>query len=110
MKFKFMMVVAGVLLVCSGFAYAAEGESMNEGQDMMMEEQKVLPANVGNKICPVSGEKIGSMGEGMTVEHDGKIYNLCCSMCERDFKANSEAFIMKINEELKKLESVDIAQ
>ena len=57
---------------------------------------------VGNKICPVSGEVIAEMGDGkgFQVEHEGKIYNLCCSMCAKDFKKDPEKFIQKIKEEL----------
>lgn len=56
---------------------------------------------VGNKICPVSGEKIGSRGPAYKVEHMGKIYNLCCSMCEKDFKSDPVKYISKVEEELK---------
>ncbi len=47
---------------------------------------------VGNTICPVSGDKIGSMGPGVTVEHEGKIYNLCCEGCIDKFKAEPDKY------------------
>ena len=49
---------------------------------------------VGNKICPVSGEKIevGTGMEAMTVEHNGKIYNLCCGMCVKDFQSDPDKY------------------
>lgn len=31
---------------------------------------------VGNKICPVSGEKVGEMGDIVKYEYNGRIYNL----------------------------------
>lgn len=50
---------------------------------------------VDNKICPVSGDKVpalgekGTMGEKLVkIEYKGKIYNLCCPMCIKDFKKN----------------------
>ena len=51
------------------------------------------PVEVGNKICPVSGEKIdGSMGEIVKMEHNGKMYSLCCGMCVKDFNKDPEKY------------------
>ncbi len=47
---------------------------------------------VGNKLCPVSGEQIGTMGEGLPVEHNGKMYKLCCEGCLKDFNKDPEKF------------------
>ena len=54
--------------------------------------------DVGNKICPVSGEKIGTMGEGVAYEYEGKVYHFCCPMCIKDFKKDPQKYI-KILEE-----------
>ncbi len=56
---------------------------------------------VGNKICPISGEEIaaGDMkGQEATVEYKGKVYNLCCSMCKKDFLKDPEAAIKLMEE------------
>lgn len=56
---------------------------------------------VGNKICPISGEAIGEggmAGQQETVEYKGKSYNLCCSMCKKDFLKDPEAAIKKMEE------------
>lgn len=65
------------------------------------EEKKptVKPIEVGNKICPVSGAEI-KKEEVYQVEYEGKIYNLCCKMCLKDFKKDPQKYI----EKLKKLE------
>ena len=55
----------------------------------------------GNKICPVSGDKAGEMGEIVQVEHNGKKYNLCCKMCIKDFNKDPEKYIKKAEEEVK---------
>lgn len=52
--------------------------------------------DVGNKVCPVSGEKIGSHGKAYKVEYDGKSYNLCCKMCKKDFEKNPEKYIKRL--------------
>jgi YHS domain-containing protein len=56
--------------------------------------------NIGNKICPVSGEKIDEKMKA-TYEYEGKIYNFCCSMCIDEFKKDPEKYIKKVEEELK---------
>ena len=47
---------------------------------------------VGNKICPVSGDKVGEMGDAVKVEHKGKIYSLCCGMCKGDFTKDPDKY------------------
>lgn len=58
--------------------------------------------NIGNKICPVSGEKIGGTMEPATYEYQGKIYNFCCAGCVPKFKNNPDKYLKKVNEELKR--------
>lgn len=52
----------------------------------------VKAVEVGNKICPVSKEKVGEMGDIVKYEYNGKIYNLCCPMCKKDFAKDPEKF------------------
>ena len=47
---------------------------------------------VANKLCPVSGKSIESMGQPVMHEYNGKIYNLCCPTCVKDFKKNPEKY------------------
>lgn len=54
---------------------------------------------VGNKICPVSGEKIDEKLKA-TYEYDGKIYNFCCASCIDEFKKDPGKYIKKVEEEL----------
>ena len=55
--------------------------------------------NVGNKICPVSGEKIEEKTK-TTYEYEGKIYNFCCASCIDKFKKDSGKYIKKVEQEL----------
>jgi YHS domain-containing protein len=59
---------------------------------------KSEPVDVGNKICPVTGEKIGEETKA-AYEYNGKVYNFCCPMCISSFKKNPEKYIKKIEEE-----------
>jgi len=56
------------------------------------------PEKVNNTICPVTGEKV-FMQKPVTVEYNGKVYNLCCPACVGAFKADPEKYVKKIAEQ-----------
>lgn len=60
-----------------------------------LSEESTVKIEVGNKICPISGEKI-KPGKEHKVEYNGKVYNLCCSMCDKDYKKDPQAAIEKL--------------
>lgn len=64
------------------------------------QNESTKAVNVGNKICPVTGEKISEKTKA-TYEYQGKIYNFCCPACIDEFKKNPEKYIEKVKEELK---------
>ena len=88
-----LAMLVSLVLIVAGKTYA-EGEGTNVTEDSTVTE-------VGNKLCPISGEKVGEMGEVVKVEHNGKVYNLCCKMCIKDFKKDPEKYIKKIEEQEK---------
>jgi YHS domain-containing protein len=77
-----LMLVVLFLSVSNSFA-----------EEIKAEQEAVTEAkNVDNKICPVDGAKIGSMGEAIKIEYEGKIYSLCCEACVKTFKEDSEKY------------------
>jgi len=52
-------------------------------------------ANIGNKICPVTGEKINEKMKA-TYEYAGKSYNFCCASCIDDFKKDPDKYVKKV--------------
>lgn len=76
-----------IILLIAGVACSAERTNTTE---------KVKKTEVvGNKICPVSGEKIDAKME-QTYEHKGKIYSFCCPKCVEEFKKDPEKYIEKM--------------
>ena len=71
---KGIVVIASALVMCLAVATAFAASD-----------------KVNNTICPVMGDKI-DMKDPVTVEYNGKIYNLCCSACVAMFKANPEKY------------------
>ena len=93
---KKVMLLMGILIASYGLAHAEESMAP------AVAEKADAAVEVGNKFCPISGEKVGQMGEPEKITYKGKIYNLCCSMCVKDFNKDPEAAITKIEEEMKK--------
>ena len=83
--------------------FLAQGKKEQERK-----EAELKAVEVDNKICPVSGNKVGEMGEGVKYEYKGRIYNLCCSACIKDFKKNPKKYSKIAEKEVagKKLQEV----
>jgi YHS domain-containing protein len=58
-------------------------------------------ATSGNRICPVSGDKITYENQ-VTYRYQGKKYNFCSFKCLGEFLQSPEKYIAKVNEELEK--------
>ena len=81
MKRLLVIVMAGIFMISLACecAYAQAKESRS-------------PVNAGNTVCPVLGTKV-EPGKALTVEYDGKLYNVCCPMCAGEFKKNPEKYV-----------------
>ena len=89
---KFLNLVIGfaaVVIVLLGVARFSLAE------ETAIKTSDSTTTEVGNKFCPISGDKI-KPGKEYKVEYKGKVYNFCCSMCEKDFKKDPEAAIQKL--------------
>lgn len=97
MKKLFIAVTAlGLLFMVNSQAAKAQGEP----EEAATKQEAAKAQDVGNKICPVSGEKIDEKTKA-TYEYEGKIYNFCCPMCIEEFKKDPGKYIKKVEEELK---------
>jgi len=47
-------------------------------------------------VCIVSGEKLGSMGEPVVLQHAGQEIKLCCKSCKPDFEKEPAKFLGKL--------------
>ena len=50
------------------------------------------------KVCIVTGEKLGEMGDPFVYEYEGREIKLCCKGCVKDFKKDPAKYIKKIEE------------
>lgn len=100
---KVSAIVLGVAIMVMGLPLAAQADTavLEEGQKSVL---------VGNTICPVSGENIGT-DEGMkpeTYEYKGKVYNLCCLGCVGKFKADPEKYSQIADQEVMNMKAEDM--
>lgn len=91
-------------MMCGGHGKHQRIAQTESGEHKHMESEATFATakeavNAGNKICPVSGEKIDEKMKA-TYEYQGKIYNFCCPMCVDMFKKDPEKYIKKVEEEL----------
>ena len=47
-------------------------------------------------VCPVSDEKLGSMGDPVVFVHAGQEIKLCCKNCRKDFDAAPAKYLAKL--------------
>lgn len=102
MRGKFILAALIALLFCVPNVFAQEGHDHHnqEGAMMGQMEKEMLPVGeVGNKICPVSGEKVGVMGPVVQYEYENKIYNFCCGGCIKTFKEDPDKYIKIIEQQ-----------
>lgn len=50
--------------------------------------------------CIVSGQKLGTMGEGTKIEYKGREIKFCCPACKPKFDANPDEYLQKIDDEI----------
>lgn len=51
-------------------------------------------------VCPVSGEKFGSMGEPVIFDFEGREIRFCCKDCVKQFQADPTKVLAKIDKEI----------
>lgn len=103
----------GIGIFCMGVAIALSAGAKEKDDDKAAAEAPAAPeaaatdataARVGDAyslgVCPVSGEKLGSMGDPVVFIKDGKEIRLCCAGCQKKFDANVEAMVKEIDAKL----------
>ncbi len=94
---RMTVISLSAMIILAGMPLTARAQATAE-------EKPVNLVPVGNKVCPVSGEKI-SADSGMapaTYIYKDKIYNLCCSGCVEEFSKNPEKYSKIADEEVAK--------
>lgn len=70
--------------------HGGHGESSAHGEENPPANHA---ADSAPQVCPVSGQKLGSMGKPVVVEHAGRYVMLCCAGCVDAFKKDPERYL-----------------
>jgi hypothetical protein len=87
----------------SGTSKPSEAATEQGGQDAEITKAMAeLPAEdralaLKQKICPVSGEALGTMGPPLKMEVKGHVVFLCCEGCKDKLVASPDEYLAKIN-------------
>ncbi|MEZ6242109.1 MAG: hypothetical protein R3B57_03610 [Phycisphaerales bacterium] len=57
-----------------------------------------MPAPYPLAVCPVSGDKLGEMGDPVVKTYEGREVRFCCDSCIGDFEADMPRYWKKIDE------------
>jgi YHS domain-containing protein len=89
---KKTMFVIGVMLA---IAFAGALPSFADIQTNSVSSTPPKPKPDLLKTCPVSGDKLGEMGQPYVFIYKGQQVKLCCPSCKEDFDKNPDKY-MKI--------------
>jgi hypothetical protein len=81
----------------------AGDKGLPEGLAELPEPDRALA--VKQKICPVSGEPLGSMGKPVKLTVKDRTVFLCCSGCEAAIKKDPDKYLAKLDAVEKKPEN-----
>ena len=87
------------------FVLASFKERVTADQDDK-KQTKAIDKSTGDlytlATCPISGERLGSMGDAIVKEYDGREVRFCCPGCIGKFESDKKAGFKKIDEQLVK--------
>ncbi len=84
-----LSILPALLLIASfGTAFAADADTA---------KPKPYPLDT----CPISGEKLGGMGEGVTKVYKGQEVKFCCGGCPATFEKDVDGNLAKIAKQAK---------
>ncbi len=92
-----IITITGIICLACVTAFVGNGICQYGETKARAAAGATAPVKVNNTVCPVTGEAV-SMKNPATMRYNGKIYNLCCPMCEATFESNPEKY-SKIAEE-----------
>lgn len=95
MKLKLILIsgsAAFALLLASCGEGDSSAENTEDAQALSSASEEAYPLDV----CVVSGEKLGSMGEPVVINHEGTEVRFCCKSCKPDFEADPDKYVAMV--------------
>jgi YHS domain-containing protein len=76
--------------------HAAEDQEIEAALAELSPEDRALAER--QKICPVGGEPLGSMGTPIKLTVEGREVFICCAACEDALREDPETYLSKLDE------------
>ena len=89
---KVMALLVMMVFVCC-ITFAVCGTCADKGSASGKEASAAVKVN--NAVCPVTGQAV-NMKDPVTIEYKGKIYNLCCPDCIKEFNSDPGKYSAKV--------------
>ncbi len=87
---KRQLIIASIAVITVALSACGGGDKAAQNQD---NKQDVKPAPYPLDVCVVSGEKLGSMGEPVVLDHNGTEVRFCCDSCLPEFKKDPDKYV-----------------
>ena len=102
---RILSMIVGICVMGVGVTAMAQHEHTGPGTHKSTEQaadtKPATPAGVYTlDTCPVSGEKLGGMGETVVKVYDGREVRFCCAMCVPKFEADKDKYFPEIDKKL----------
>lgn len=112
-KRHLLMTAAAVLMLGAGTALAQHenhGQAPAKADQPKHEEKSEAATKADDRIggpysldtCPITGKKLGAMGDPVVKLYDGREVRFCCPMCSPKFEKDMAASLAKIDEKIVK--------
>ena len=93
-----------VLTLATGSALAQHEDHGKSKQQDKTPAKAEKPNRVGDPYalgtCPISGNKLGEMGDPVVKVYDGREVRFCCDKCPPEFEKNLAANLAKLDEKM----------
>ncbi len=104
---KNMAFIGGICLVVSTTGALAQHDGHDAtpataAHGQSDPEKKIKSDPYPLETCPVSGEKLGGMGDAVIKVYDGREVRFCCNNCVKKFEADKAGYWKKIDAEIVK--------
>lgn len=98
-----MLALLGLTLgACAGDADEPTIEDQTAADERPDQPEDTTPVALDTSYpldsCPVSKEELGSMGEPVKIDHDGREIMLCCDGCRDEFEENAEELLTEVDD------------
>lgn len=86
------------LLLLSPLAFVSCNKKANEVDSSASSAEEMASAKpYPLDVCTVSGEKIGSMGDPVVINHEGQEIKFCCDSCQPKFEKDPAKYLGKLD-------------